>query len=69
MNPDDLDRIINSVENLGFIQLPLWMAESIQSKNPRMTVYLANSKAYRLNKLDRVLGTAPLMQKINMEAN
>ncbi len=66
-NKMDFDNLIN--ETAGLYNVPTWMAAAIQNKSKNMTVYLAHSKEYRLNLLDRVLGTAPLMQNIKTEVN
>ena len=67
MNHEDLENIINNSNS--FTTAPQWMARAIESHTKNMTVYLAESKLYKVNLLDRVLGTMPLIQKINMEVN
>lgn len=63
---DNLDDLLNGN---GFTVVPAWLAAGIQSKNPRVTIGLANSMLYKVKPLDRVLGTLPLCENIKVEVN
>lgn len=52
MDAKDYNRIINSLESSGFYVVPLWLAQAIESKNPRLTLDLAHSREYRIDQIN-----------------
>jgi hypothetical protein len=69
MDANEFDRINDMMDSSGFATIPLWLAAAIHQKNPRITLGLANSKLYRLNRLDKILNTVPDYSEIKLEVN
>jgi len=69
MDADELDHINDILDPRGFSVLPEWLAKGILQKNSRVTLGLANSKLYRLNRLDKVLNLVPDYREIKLEVN
>ncbi len=39
-----------------------WIERVVEAKNPKLTVYLANSRVYYLDRLDRIITQSPVRQ-------
>jgi hypothetical protein len=56
-------------ESSGIYIVPNWLDKAIQTKNPKLTVALADSRIYKTKPLDKILDTMPMAEKINTEVN
>ncbi len=58
-----MEKSFRKAQELGLITFSNnWIERAVEAKNPKLTVYLANSRVYCLDGLDRIIVESPIRQ-------